>query len=277
VLDAYLAAGGNFIDTADSYSVWVEGNKGGESEAIIGGWMAKRRNREQLVIATKVGRDGLAAESIQRRAEESLARLQTDYIDLYYAHYDDTTTDLEESLDAFDGLVREGKVRYVAASNYGAGRLADALRISRDANLTGYVALQTHYNLLERDGYEDELADLCADEGLPCLPYYALAQGFLTGKYRSSEAEVESPRAIDVQVYESERGDAVLDALHAIAQARATTMAAVSLAWLLAQPTVATPITSARSVEQLEQLLPAVDLQLTGEELSRLDLASSFA
>jgi aryl-alcohol dehydrogenase-like predicted oxidoreductase len=263
VLDAYAAAGGNFVDTADIYS-------GGESETIIGKWLAARDNRDEIVIATKVGGSGgLGAQNIQRIAEESLRRLQTDRIDLYYAHVDDPDTPMGETLGAFDALVREGKVRHVAASNITAPRLAEALAVSERQGLTRYFALQTHYNLVERDGYEGELAELCAREGLACLPYFALANGFLTGKYRPG-TQVESSRAQRASAYLDDRGLAVLAALDEIAAAHSTTVAAVSLAWLLAQPTVATPIASARTPAQLADWLPAAELRLSEEELQRL-------
>jgi aryl-alcohol dehydrogenase-like predicted oxidoreductase len=266
VLDAYAAAGGNFVDTADIYS-------GGDSETIIGNWLAARGNRDEMVIATKVGgAGGLGAQNIQRIAEDSLRRLQTDRIDLYYAHFDDASTSLEETLGAFDALVREGKVRHVAASNYTAPRLAEALAVSERLGLTRYVALQPHYNLVEREEYEGELAELCAREGLACLPYFALAKGFLTGKYRPG-TDVESPRASRASVYLDEGGLEVLAALDEIAAAHQTTVAAVSLSWLLAQPTVAAPIASARTPAQLADWLPAAELRLSDEELQRLSSA----
>jgi aryl-alcohol dehydrogenase (NADP+) len=267
VLDAYAAAGGNFVDTADVYS-------GGDSETIIGSWLAARGNRDEVLIATKVGgAAGLSAQSIERGAEESLRRLQTDRIDLYYAHFDEPETPLEETLGALDGLVREGKVRHVAASNYAAPRLAEAMAVSDDRGLTRYVALQTHYNLVERDEYEGELAALCAREGLACLSYYSLARGFLTGKYRPG-AEVDSPRAARASAYLDDSGLALLTVLDEIAAAHQTTVAAVSLAWLLAQPTVAAPIASARTPGQLADWLAAAELELSAHELQQLSLAS---
>jgi aryl-alcohol dehydrogenase-like predicted oxidoreductase len=279
VLDAYAAAGGNFVDTADAYAAWVPGNAGGESETIIGRWLRARGNRDEMTIATKVGMapglQGLSEKVIRTAAERSLERLQTDYIDLYYAHYDDQSTPLEESLGAFDALIREGKVRYIAASNYTAARLAEALAVSHREGLARYVALQTEYNLVERAGYQGELRDLCAREGLLCLPYFALAKGFLTGKYRPGGDGVESARAEGARVYLDERGLRVLTVLDEVAAGHGSTVAAVALAWLLAQPTVAAPIASARTPEQLEDLLPAVTLQLSDEELAALDEASA--
>ena len=278
VLDAYAAAGGNFVDTADGYSAWAPGNSGGESETIIGNWMAARGNRDQIVVATKVGRlptkQGLRAHTIREAAEDSLERLQTDRIDLYYAHGDDDPDiPLAETLGAFDELVRAGKVRYIAASNYEVPRLAEALEVSEREGFASYEALQPHYNLVERD-YERELMPLCREKGLPCLPYFALARGFLTGKYRPGGPEVDSPRAEDAVGYLDGRGAAVLGALDGIAAAHKTTVAAVSLAWLLAQPTVAAPIASARTPEQLADLLPVAGLELTPAELAQLDAAS---
>ena len=270
-----MSGGGNFIDTADAYSVWVDGNCGGESETIIGNWLARRQDRDRLVIATKVGQEGgLGARHIRAAAEASLRRLKTDYIDLYYAHYDDPGTALGETLRAFDELIREGKVRYVAVSNYGAERLTEALAISTRDGLASYVAVQAHYNLVERAGYERELAPICIREGIPCLPYYSLAQGFLTGKYRKASGP-HSPRAAAARVYLNDHGGSVLAVVEEIAESRRTTMAAVAIAWLLAQSTVVAPIASARSPEQLAELLPGAHLELSEHERSRLDTASA--
>jgi aryl-alcohol dehydrogenase-like predicted oxidoreductase len=276
VLDAYTAAGGNFVDTADGYGNWVEGNPRGMSERIIGRWMAARGNRDELVIATKVGRAqgmrGLAAETIRVGAEQSLERLGTDRIDLYYAHADDPETPLEETMAAFDELVRAGKVLHVAASNYSAPRLAEALRVSDRDGLARYVGLQPEYNLVEREEYEGPLQDLCVAEGLACMPYYALASGFLTGKYRPGGARVESARAASAGKHLEGRAG-VLDELDTIAAAHSTTVAAVALAWLSAQPGVTSPIASARTPEQLAELLPMAGLELAADELERLSAA----
>jgi aryl-alcohol dehydrogenase-like predicted oxidoreductase len=279
VLDAYAAAGGNFIDTADSYAAWAPGNVGGESETIIGRWMALRGNRDRMVIATKVGRlPGLAdlrAATIHRAVENSLRRLQTDRIDLYYAHGDDDTSiPAAETLGAFDELVRAGKVRHIAASNYDASRLEEALAVSRDSGLSSYVALQPQYNLVERD-FETELGPLCAEHGLASLPYSALASGFLTGKYRPSGAAVASTRAGSASRYLDGRGVRVLSAVDTVAAARGATPASVALAWLASRPTVVAPIASARTVEQLTELLPFAELELSAEELEALDRSSS--
>jgi aryl-alcohol dehydrogenase-like predicted oxidoreductase len=269
VLDAYVAAGGDFIDTANIYA-------DGASEEILGRWMASRGNRDRVVIATKVGMGatpGLAPERIEEALAESLRRLQTDYVDLYYAHQDDPDTPLAETMAAFDKLVKDGKARYVAASNYDAQRLAEALEVSRREGLVRYEALQPHYNLVVRDQYEGALQDLCAREGLPCLPYYSLAKGFLTGKYRPGGEPVQSRRAGAASEYLDERGLRILDALDRVSAAHGASQAAVALAWLRAQPTVATPIASARTVEQLEQLLPMATLSLSESDLELLTAA----
>jgi aryl-alcohol dehydrogenase-like predicted oxidoreductase len=276
VLDAYTAAGGNFVDTADGYGNWVEGNPRGMSERIIGRWMAARGNRDELVIATKVGRAqgmrGLAAETIRTGAEQSLERLGTDRIDLYYAHADDPETPLEETMAAFDELVRAGKALHVAASNYSAPRLAEALRVSDREGLVRYAALQPEYNLVSRSEYEGELQELAVAEGLACLPYYALASGFLTGKYRPDGPEVQSARAGSARKH-LDRAAHVLAILDEVAAAHATTVAAVALAWLRAQPGVTAPIASARTPEQLAELLPMAGLELAPGELDRLSAA----
>jgi aryl-alcohol dehydrogenase-like predicted oxidoreductase len=274
VLDAYAAAGGNFIDTADAYSAWVPGHTGGESETIIGRWMTARRNRAAIIVATKVGRlstmQGLSATTIRAGAEASLRRLGCEYIDLYFAHADDPNTPLEETLRAFDALVREGKVRHIAASNYTAPRLSEALAISRREGLASYAGVQPHYNLMHRQDYEGALRELCRQEHLACVPYFALASGFLTGKYRAGGASVDSPRAAWVAKYLDEGGQRVLRTLDEIAAAHTTTVAAVALAWLLADATIAAPIASARTKEQLVDLLPSVTLRLSTAEMSRL-------
>jgi aryl-alcohol dehydrogenase-like predicted oxidoreductase len=277
VLDAYAAAGGNFIDTADVYSAWAPGHSGGESEAIIGRWVAARKNRDRVVLATKVGihpsLKGLSAATINEAAEASLRRLQTDRIDLYYAHRDDPATPLEETLRAFDALVRAGKVRYVAASNYSAARLSEALAISRREGLARFVALQPHYNLVHRTEYEGALSELCARENVACAPYFALAKGFLSGKYRPG-VPVQSTRAEGASEYLDERGLRILETLGAVASAHRTTIAAAALAWLLTRPAVVAPIASARTREQLSELLPVATLRLTEDELRQLTAAS---
>jgi aryl-alcohol dehydrogenase-like predicted oxidoreductase len=278
VLDAYADAGGNFVDTADGYSQWVPGHRGGESEEILGRWMAARGNRDAMVLATKVGsksdRKGLAAANVRVATEESLQRLRTDRIDLLYTHRDDEVTAPEETLAALDELVREGKVRHVAASNVSPQRLEAAMDASARDGLVRYVALQPHYNLVERD-YENGLADVCRRHDLGCLPYYALAKGFLTGKYRRGAGEVRSQRAQGAGAYLDERGERVLAALDAVAAAHDAPVAAVSLAWLAAQPTVVAPIASARTPQQLAELMAMADLELSADDLRALDAAGA--
>jgi aryl-alcohol dehydrogenase-like predicted oxidoreductase len=270
-VDATPAALRPFVDTAESYG-------DGTSEQILGAWMHARGNRDGVVVATKASRGRkahpLSAKEIRAAAERSLRNLQTDVIDLYYAHYDDETTPLEETLRAFDELVRAGKVRYVGASNYSAARLTEALETSDRLGITRYVALQTHYNLMERPVFEGELRDVAAAYGLGVLPYFALAKGFLTGKYRKGE-RVDSPRASGAAAYVGEKGDRVLAALEQVAQAQGVPLPAVALRWLADQPTVVAPIASARSVEQLAQLLPMQDLVLTDEQRKLLADASA--
>lgn len=279
VLDAYVEGGGNFIDTADSYGRRGPGGAG-ESERIIGRWIAARENREQLVLATKVGASpqlrGLSAATIKAGVEGSLERLGIDRIDLYYAHQDDLDTPLEETLGAFGALIDEGKIRYAAASNYSASRLSEALRIGGQEGMASYVALQPLYNLLDREQYEGELAAVCERAGLACVPYFSLARGFLTGKYRRDGEQVDSPRAAGVHdSYFNERGFAVIDALDQIAAAHETAVAAVALAWLIAQPTGVAPIASATSTEQLAELMKSVELELSASEIERLSTASA--
>ena len=277
VLDAFTEAQGTFIDTADSYMWRKPGNSGGESETILGDWMAARGNRDRMVIATKVGslpgREGLGGETIKAACEDSLRRLRTDHIDVYYAHRDDPDTAQEETLDAFDALVREGKVRAVAASNFSAERLRSALEISDRDGLARYAALQPHYNLMERTDYEAALAPLLESEGLASFPYYGLAAGFLTGKYRGER--VDSVRAEGAARYlDDPRAPGVLAVLDEIAAGHETTQAAIALAWLAAQPTVTAPIASARTVEQLAGILPMLTLRLTDDELRLLSHVS---
>ncbi len=279
VLDAFVAAGGNFIDTADAYSAWAPGNSGGESEAIIGRWMAARGNRDQVVIATKVGAyakyRGLAAANIKAAVEESLRRLGTDRIDLYYTHTDDTSVPVEEFLGALDQLVKDGKVREIGASNIAPERLTEALEASDREGLAKYVALQPLYNLVNRTAYEGPLAEVVAKHGLSTLPYSALASGFLTGKYRPG-SQVDSPRAGKASAYlDSERNLGVLSVLDEIAAAHGTEVTTVALAWLAAQPTVAAPIASARDTDQLAALTAVADLALTPAEITALTAASA--
>jgi aryl-alcohol dehydrogenase (NADP+) len=276
VLDAYTAAGGNFIDTANSYLV-----EHGRSETIIGRWMADRGNRDQIVVATKVGGGrgpvrNLRPETIKHEAHASLDRLQTDRIDLYYAHFDDEETPLLGSLRAFDALVQAGSVRHLGASNYTPERLTAALDLQREHGLAEFTVLQPHYNLVERD-FERTLLPVADAWDLAVLPYFALAKGFLTGKYRPGNGVVESQRAEGARAYLDERGAAVLAALDEIAAAHSTTVAAVALAWLLAHPRVVAPIASARTLKQLEQILPAATLTLTSAEIDQLSAGTQSA
>jgi aryl-alcohol dehydrogenase (NADP+) len=272
VLNAYEADGGNFIDTADMYSRWHTGNVGGESETIIGDWMRGRGNRSEMVIATKVAklatRPGLSAANIAAAAEDSLRRLGTDYIDIYYAHHDDEEIPLEESLTAFNELVTAGKVRYLAASNYSAARLEEALKISRDLGMSEYLLLQPNYNAIVRNEYEGDLMAVAVKEDIPVLPYFSLAAGFLTGKYQPGVA-VDSVRAGDMPDYKNDRGWAILNAITEIAKQENTSIAAVAIGWLRAQPGVVTPIASARTTEQLAQILPVIEL--TAEQVAQVN------
>lgn len=263
VLDYYFDNGGNFIDTADMYSQWAPGHVGGESETVIGNWMKRRGNRAKMVIATKVAkldtRPGLAAKNIAAACDDSLRRLQTDYIDLYYAHQDDPDTPIEETLGAFDSLIKAGKVRYIAASNFTAARLQESLDIAAKLQLSAYVASQDQYNLMERD-YEKSLAPTLQANGLSQFPFFGLARGFLTGKYRPG-VTVESVRATAIaNSYANDRGWAMLEKLDQIAKAQNASLAAVALAWLRAQPTVAAPIASATKLEQIKEIMQVIEL-----------------
>ncbi len=275
VLDAYVAAGGNFIDTADSYSVWADGHVGGESETVIGHWLAARRCRDELVIATKIGSlGGLSAENVRARVDDCLQRLGIDQIDLLYAHRDDPDAELEETVRAFDEVVKAGKARYLAISNYEPDRLEEAIAITEREGLAKFVALQPHYNLLERS-YEQTRAGLVKRYGLACVPYFALAKGFLTGKYRPGQAGVSERGRLDGSSYADDRGWRALAAVDEVAAAHGTTDSAVALAWLLAQPTVVAPISSARTTDQLAEQLPMLTLELSDAELERLAVATA--
>ncbi|RKS72709.1 aryl-alcohol dehydrogenase-like predicted oxidoreductase [Motilibacter peucedani] len=277
VLDAFAAAGGTFVDTADAYSHWAPGHVGGESETVIGNWLRSRGGRDRVVVATKVAKlpsaRGLSAATIARAAEDSLRRLQTDYIDLYYAHEDDPSVPLEETLGAFDALVRAGKVRAVAASNFSPERLRESLEVSRRDGLTAYVATQDWYNLVHREDYERDIAPVAAEQGLASFPFFGLAAGFLTGKYRAGTT-VASARLDRVAGYlDDPRAPRLLSVLDELAAAHSVAPAAVALAWLRQQPTVTAPIASARTVEQLEDILPALALELEADELDALRAA----
>ena len=264
VMDAYFNHGGNFIDTADMYNQWVEGHVGGESETIIGSWIKARNNRQSMVIATKVSkmdtRPGLSAKNIFAACEESLNRLQTDYIDLYYSHEDDATVSLEETLGAYAQLIAEGKVRYIAASNFTPARLRESIKFSNDNNLPAYVAVQELYNLVDRTTYEGEMQQVVAELGISNLPFYGIARGFLTGKYRPGITEVDSKRAAGAREYANDKNYAVLAAMDLIAKEHNASLAAIALAWLRSNPTVSAPIASARTVGQLEEIIQVVEL-----------------
>jgi len=279
LLDRFVAAGLDAIDTADVYSRWVPGHKGGESETVIGNWLKARGGRDKVIIATKVGFDqkqgGLAKDRILAKAEDSLRRLQTDYIDLYQSHLDDPATPLEETLAAYETLIEQGKVRAVGASNHTAPRLAEALRVSAAKVLPRYESLQPHYNLYERKGYEEALEPLALKEGIGVIPYYSLASGFLTGKYRPGGDFTRSPRGAGVKAMLDARGLRILAALDAVAARTRSTPAGVALAWLMARPSITAPIASATSLAQLEELIAATQVRLDAEAIAQLDAAST--
>ncbi|WP_432521664.1 aldo/keto reductase [Kineococcus sp. SYSU DK006] len=277
VLDAFVDAGGDFLDTADVYSAWSQGGAG-ISETIIGNWFARSGKRDRVVLATKVGKapglEGLAPQTIRTAVDASLQRLQTDRVDLYWAHADDEAVPQAEVLGAFDELVTAGKVRALGASNFTGRRLQEALETSRREGLASYAALQNHYNLVERSEYESDAADVVAADGLAMVPYSALASGFLTGKYRPGQLAESQRQAGAAKYLEDERGPRVLAALDEVAAARGVDVAAVALAWLRHQPTVLAPIASARTTGQLPPLLTALELELTDEEQAALERAS---
>jgi aryl-alcohol dehydrogenase-like predicted oxidoreductase len=280
LLDAFLGSGFNCIDTADSYSTWVPGNRGGESETIIGNWMKLRGNRANVVIATKVGSEmgpgkkGLAKSYILRAAEDSLRRLQTDYIDLYQTHRDDPGTPVEETLEAYALLMKEGKVRAIGASNLSSERLRASLEAGEHGELPRYQSMQPHYNLCERAAYEKDLEPLCRARKLEVIPYYPLASGFLTGKYRSEKDLSKSVRGAGVRKYLNERGLRILAALDAVAALHHAAPAAVALAWLLARPGITAPIVSVTSRRQWEEIASAPEIRLDGSSIEMLDSAS---
>jgi aryl-alcohol dehydrogenase-like predicted oxidoreductase len=282
LLDAFVAAGFDFIDTADVYSRWVPGNKGGESETILGEWMKQRGNRDKIIVATKVGMEmgpdkkGLAKPYILRSVEDSLRRLQTDYIDLYQSHQDDPQTPLEETLEAYAQLIKQGKVRAIGASNYSAERLTESLKISEQRGLPRYESLQPLYNLYDRADYEKELEPLCQEKGLGVISYSSLASGFLTGKYRSKEDLSKSVRGQGVKKYLNERGFRILKALDEAADQHDSTPARIALAWLIARPSITAPIVSATSLEQLNDLTEAAKLQLDQSSIALLNQASAW-
>ncbi|MDQ0621138.1 aldo/keto reductase [Paraburkholderia sp. SIMBA_055] len=279
ILDAFVDAGLDFIDTADVYSAWVPGNHGGESEAIIGKWFQRSGKRDRIVLATKVSkhpqRKGLSAANIQAAVEDSLRRLQTDYIDIYFSHDDDTATPLAETLGAYQRLIEAGKVRVIGASNYSGARVEEALALSRQYGLPEYQVLQPEYNLYDRAGYETDLEPVALAYQLGVVVYWSLASGFFSGKYRSKEDLADKARGSRVEKYLNERGLRILGALDRVAARHASTPASVALAWLIARPSVTAPIASATSLQQLESLVAAVHLTLTGSDIRELDDASA--
>jgi aryl-alcohol dehydrogenase-like predicted oxidoreductase len=279
VLDAFAASGGNFVDTADGYSSWVPGNSGGESETIIGSWFAARGNRESVVLGTKVSQhpdfEGLGGANVLPAADASLARLGTDYIDLYYAHFDDAATPLEETASAFNDLVVAGKVRNIALSNYTAERVAEWFQIAEANGFAVPVALQPHYNLVHRATFESEFGGIVAEKQLGVVPYYALASGFLTGKYRSADDFGKSPRGGGMGEFLNDNGLGVLAALDGVASAHGVAVASVALAWLRTRPVIVAPLASARTTEQLPDLIASATLELTADETAALDAASA--
>jgi aryl-alcohol dehydrogenase (NADP+) len=281
ILDAFVDAGLNFIDTADIYSTWVPGHTGGESETIIGNWLKQSGKRSKIVLATKVGmqmgsgKKGLKKEYILEEVEDSLRRLQTDHIDLYQSHEDDASTPLDETLGAYAQLIKEGKVRAIGASNYSGARLAEALNVSRQHGLPSYQCLQPKYNLCERAGYESELEPLILKEGLSVVPYFALASGFLTGKYRSEADLGKSVRGGGLKKYLDDRGFRILAALDEVAAAHRSTPGKVALAWLMARPGITAPIASATNLDQLRDLVDSVNLDLDAASIEALNQASA--
>jgi len=282
ILDAFVDAGLNLIDTADTYSRWVAGNKGGESETIIGKWLKKSGKRDRVLIATKVGSDmglgkkGLTKTYILRAVEDSLQRLQTDVIDLYQSHKDDPGTSMEDTLEAYSTLMKQGKVRAIGASNFSTERLSESLRESARLGLPAYQSLQPRYNLYDRSEFEQTLEPLCREKGLGVITYYSLASGFLSGKYRGEKDLAKSIRGQGTRIYLNVRGFRILDALDESARRLHAAPASIALAWLMARPVVTAPIASATSVEQLKELAAAVTLSLDALTVRLLDQASAY-
>ncbi|ATL49344.1 alcohol dehydrogenase [Chitinophaga caeni] len=283
VLDAFTSAGFNSIDTADAYSTWVPGNQGGESETIIGQWFQKRKNRSGIILATKVGstmprspKKILKKAYILKAVEDSLRRLQTDYIDLYQSHYDDPETPVEETLEAYWTLIKSGKVRYIGASNFSPGRLVESINTSKTLHLPGYVSLQPQYNLYDRADYEANYAKICQEQQLGVIPYYSLASGFLSGKYRDKADLDKSKRGSGIDKYLDNRGFSILQAMDEVAERHHCSLAAIALAWLMARPGITAPIASATKVEQVKQLAKAATIKLSGAELELLNNASAY-
>jgi aryl-alcohol dehydrogenase-like predicted oxidoreductase len=282
LLDRFIDGGFNLVDTADGYSRWKPGNKGGESETIIGNWMKKRKNREKVIVATKVGTDmgdgkkGLSKKYILQAAEASLTRLQTDYIDLYQSHFDDLDTPVSETIDAYAILIKEGKVKAIGASNMSAERLTASLKYSEENNLPKYQSLQPEYNLYNREKFEKEYQQICVKNNLAVINYFSLASGFLTGKYRSEKDLSKSVRGDGIKKYLTARGFRILNALDEVSKRYITTPATVALAWVLIQPAIAAPIASATNIDQLDSLMKAVDLRLDENAIELLNDASSY-
>ena len=282
ILDGFTDAGFNFIDTADVYSAWVPGNTGGESETIVGNWMSQRNNRDKIILATKVGapmgpdKKGLSKKYIFQAVEDSLRRLKTDYIDLYQSHYDDPETPIQETLEAYHQLIKEGKVRWIGASNLTPERLTESLEIAKKFNLPKYQTLQPEYNLYQREGYEKNFEQIVQDNDLGTINYYALASGFLTGKYRSVEDLNKSQRGGAVKNYLNERGFKILKALDDVSEQYSADQASIALAWLIARPSITAPIASVTSLDQLEDLKKAATLKLNVEDIAILDEASAW-
>ena len=282
ILDAFVAAGFNFIDTADTYSMWVPGNEGGESETIIGQWLKQRGKRDDLIIATKLGGDlgdgkkGLSARYIPQAVEASLKRLGTDYIDLYQSHYDDPETPVEETVEAFNALIQSGKVRYIGASKLSAERIVQSNRFAEDNGLQGYISLQPLYNVYDRQKFETEYLPTVETEGLAVITYYALASGFLSGKYRSEADFDKSPRGQGIKKYLDQRGFRILEALDRVSAETGAPAAQLALAWQLHKPAITAPIASATTEKQLQDLVNAASLELTSEQMALLDEASAY-
>jgi aryl-alcohol dehydrogenase-like predicted oxidoreductase len=282
LLDRFFEAGFNAIDTADSYSSWVPGNKGGESETIIGNWMKSRRNRDKVIVITKVGSDmgqgkkDLSAAWIERESEASLKRLQTDVIDLYLSHWPDPTVPYDETLGAYQRLIEQGKIRHIGASNLDAGQLQAALKVASQKSLPRYEVLQPEYNLYDRGRFEGPLAELCRKETIGVITYFSLAKGFLSGKYRSAADLGKSPRGGGVEKYLDQRGFRILKALDAVSARHSANPAEIALAWIIARPGVTAPISSATTLPQVESLIRAAELKLSAADIAELDAASAL-
>ncbi|MDR6969012.1 aryl-alcohol dehydrogenase-like predicted oxidoreductase [Flavobacterium arsenatis] len=282
ILNGFTHAGFNFIDTADVYSRWISGNKGGESEKIIGKWMKEKKNRHDIILTTKVGSDmgngkkGLKKEYILKAIEDSLKRLQTDYLDLYQTHFDDLETPVEETLEAYDTLVKQGKIRWIGASNMSVKRLKESLAVSAEKGFPSYETFQPHYNLYEREAFENGLEPVCLGHNLGVITYYSLESGFLTGKYRSKDDLGKSPRGGGMEKYFNERGFRILEALDVVAKEYNTTPASVALSWLIQRPSVTAPIVSATSLSQLDSIIQAPELDLDANSIALLTANSAW-